>query len=233
MEGVPNLEQHIETPETQKEKPESDILRGGRRWFNRLVGGAVIGVAALAPQGEANAGQGDVLMKQMAAGIFNQAGAASGISVRPGMNGEPVFNYDHNQAMRMAELRRQQEMQRQQQMKQMQQQASFEQFLQQPTNIGWDDAARDFFNKNGLKVSPASGSFQIFDPSNANLEKEGSVFTLKGGNFKYTTINFRQVAVNAFFIDLQYVVISSKQRGTASVMVKYDPIKKIFSKINL
>lgn len=229
MEGAHNLEQHIQTPEIQKEKPQSDVLRGGRRWFNRLVGGAVLGAAALAPQGEANAGQYSVGK----AVVINAIGAPLGVSAQRAWNGEMVVNVDPAQAARMAEMRRQQEIQRQQQiaqqqqqMMQRQQQAAFEQFLQQPTKVGWDNMAKDFFNKNGLTMADATRTFYIYHPDNIKGR-----FFLNGDNVKYASINFRQAAPNAFFIDLQYVGVSTRQKGAASILVEYDPVKKVFAQL--
>jgi hypothetical protein len=223
MEGMHSRESNTSTLEVKNNNNETNVLRGSKRWFNRLVGATVLGVAALSPVTEANAGGLDVFGKQVAAGVFNQMGSPYGVTVGPSYsgNGQPEVHFDPNQAARAMEQRRQQ------QVKQQQQQA-FEQTMQRPTQVSFDDSAKQAFEQRGLTVTESGSSFIVFHPSNF----EGKLF-LNGQTAKYTAINFRQPAENIFLVALSYVLKSNGQTGSDTIAVRFDPLKKTLTQIKM
>lgn len=218
MEGVEHPNQTASSKERENNPSrKSDVLRGSRRGFLRLIGAA----AALAPAVSAEAGD---FGKQVLAGIINRAGSDYGVSVRPSPsgNGKPDFNFDMNQAARMAEQRKREQ-------QQAQRQRLFDEAMQQPTQISFDDTARAAFEQNGLDMKPFESEVRIFHPSNF----EGGYFFRTAG-VKYTTIDVSQPAVNIFLVTLSYMATSGAQKGFTgrqSVGLRFDPNKKELKEI--
>jgi hypothetical protein len=215
----PNQTESLQEIQDNPTNTKGSVLRGSRRGFLRLIG-----AAALATTVPAKAGDLSVFGKQVAAGIFNRAGSEYGVSVRPSPsgNGKPEFNFDMNQAVRMAEQRKIEE-------QQAQRQRAFEEVMRQPTQISFDDIAKAAFEQNGLDMKPFESEIRIFHPSNF----EGGYFFRTAG-VKYTSIGVSQPATNIFLVTLSYMATGGAQKGftgRGSVALRFDPNKKEFKEI--